>query len=568
MNPFRQTVVADPWDTPNGDVAAIHRHVFDECLRGLSHVRESGHSAALLIHGAAGSGKTHLLRRLRQWLSLKQPTASDREEALFVWVRLQTSPRMIWRTVRRTLVTDWFRPMSESHSQFNRILFHRLAEYRVAEGDLEPWYEYMLQEDPQGLRDLIDNIATMLQLDRNTHVAFEHLAFGRHRRELQAWLAGESLPEAALERLELTQDEGTDEDREDQARQVILMLCRLAGDKLPIVLSFDQVEALELTPGDNDSLFAFGQLVSTLHDGTSNLLIISSVQSSFADRLNDHARAADRDRMRSLGSLSLAPLTREEARALIQARLQAAGEETSGDGPTTPLWPLSPEEADTLFSDPVTPRKLLSLCADRYEVLHNRPSPSSDNGLDQVWESTYREKLRNNQPALTEEILRYSLPTVVKLIHPDVKQAFDDRLGDVGVILEHPGGRLGISICTQAHMTSLSARLRRLIEQFGTRRIDGLLIVRDHRIPITKGAAKVQSRLEELEGLGARVVFPSVDVLAALDVIRSLLSDAKSGDLACDGTTIDVRTLNDWLATHLPKDVRAFLAKVVGQDED
>lgn len=64
------------------------------------------------------------------------------------------------------------------------------------------------------------------------------------------------------------------------------------------------------------------------------------------------------------------------------------------------------------------------------------------------------------------------------------------------------------------------------------------------------------------------MVFPSVDVLAALDVIRSLLSDAKSGDLACDGTTIDVRTLNDWLATHLPKDVRTFLAKVVGQDEE
>ncbi len=159
MNPFRQTVVADPWDTPNGDVAAIHRHVFDECLRGLSHVRESGHSAALLIHGAAGSGKTHLLRRLRQWLSLKQPTASDREEALFVWVRLQTSPRMVWRTVRRTLVTDWFRPMSESHSQFNRILFHRLAIILFSAEQIRQWQCPSLLEQAQVL--LASNPLTM-----------------------------------------------------------------------------------------------------------------------------------------------------------------------------------------------------------------------------------------------------------------------------------------------------------------------------------------------------------------------------------------------------------------------
>ncbi len=131
MNPFRKTVMSDPWETPGGDVPTIHEAEFRACLQGLESVRAAERSTALLIHGEAGSGKTHLLSRLRSQLAPNQPAASDRAEALFVWVRLQTSPRMIWRTVRRTLVNDWFRRLPDGRSQFDRILFHRLAEIRV-----------------------------------------------------------------------------------------------------------------------------------------------------------------------------------------------------------------------------------------------------------------------------------------------------------------------------------------------------------------------------------------------------------------------------------------------------
>src|SRR5690606_18170518 len=137
----------------------------------------------------------------------------------------------------------------------------------------------------------------------------EHIAFRRHLRDLRAWLGGTSLPEAALNRLDLAQDEGTDEEREDESRRVVLMLCKLAGESLPIVLSFDQVEALEMTPGDRDAVFAFGQLISTLHDETSNVLLLSCMQSSFLTQLRDHARGADYDRMKSLGTYSLDPLS-------------------------------------------------------------------------------------------------------------------------------------------------------------------------------------------------------------------------------------------------------------------
>ena len=178
----------------------------------------------------------------------------------------------------------------------------------------------MLDEVPEGLAELMEQIANRLDLDRNTAVAFMHIAFGRHLRDLRAWLAGTSLPQGALERMDLAQEDGNDEEREDESRRIVLMLCRLAGNGLPIVLSFDQVEALQTAPGDRDALFAFGQMIGTLHDGTTNALLVSCVQSAFATELKAHARGADYDRLTSLGAVSLDPLNRLQAGQLIAAR--------------------------------------------------------------------------------------------------------------------------------------------------------------------------------------------------------------------------------------------------------
>jgi len=586
MNPFRETIVASPWEAQRGDVPTIHRGVFEQCLRGIDHVRDSHHSAALLIHGEAGSGKTHLLSRLREHLTPAAPSATDREEYLYVWVRLQTSPRMIWRTVRRTLVNDWFRPVAGMRSQFDRILFHRLAEIRVAEGDLEPWYEYMLDEHPAGLKELLDQIAERLYLDRNTAVAFEHIAFGRHRRDLRAWLCGDSLPEAALTRMDLSQDEGTDEEREDQSRQVVLMLCQLAGDGLPIVLSFDQVEALQTAPGDTEGLFAFGQLTSTLHDGTSNVLMISCVQSSFFTELRDRAREADRDRMTSLGALSLDPLDRAQAQMLIEARLDAAGIPTPREQ-TVGLWPLLAEEFEHLLaSGAVTPRRLLANCAEKFEIRGRTepaqvPAPSIAAGvtpgaatreeavttfLEDRWRTSVEEKLAANGPEQTEEIIRHGFPLVTALVASDWKLVRARHLPDVALVFERGASRTGLSVCTQSNMTSLAGRLRRLKDQLPE--LTRLFVVRDSRVPLSSTAKKARTYLEELEREGARVVHPAPEALAALDALRALLSDAKSGDLDCYGEAVAPRTVEEWLRAHLPVGLGDFVDEIFAEPSE
>lgn len=585
-NPFRESIVADPWNSLGADVPTIHQDVYSTCLTAIEQVRENKRSGAILIHGAAGSGKTHLLSRLRQQLALKLPTATDRNEALYVWVRLQTSPRMIWRTIRRTLVNDWFRPLEGTRCQFDRILFHRLAEFRIADGDLEPWYDYMLEENPQGLRELVEKIAYEIQLDRNTEVVFEHLVFGRFRRDLKAWLCGDSLPEAALEKMGMTQDEGLDEEREDQARQVVLMLCQLAGNELPVVLSFDQVEALETKTDDKLALFAFGQMVSTLHDGTSNVLIISYVQSSFSDRLLQDSRDADIDRLQSLGKFSLNDISQAEAEHLIRIRLEPFESELASERAGRPLWPLTNGDIASLFESTgsLTPRQLIARCAERFEefrltgsISDKSPTPPQEGEqksneemtgfLKETWETTFEDKLAKNTPDETELIIQHGLQNAIQLLREQVSIESDEDLRDVAFVLQQASAATGVSICCEQNMTRLSGQLRRLKEQMNSDRIQRLVVLRDSRVPITATAKKAKAYLDDLKSMGAAVVYPTIEVLAALDTLRVLMSDAKSGDLAYRGSTIEPQTLREWLLHHMSQDVSEFVSEILAHSE-
>ena len=506
MNPFRDIIVSNPWRATATDVSEIQAGVFLEILQGIEQVRQKHRSAALLIHGGAGAGKTHLLSRLRTQLTLKAPTATDRDESLFVWVRLQASPRMIWRHVRRTLVEDWFRPVRGESTQFARVLFHRFADIRIAEGDLEPWYEYMLDHHPEGLEELLEKIADTLYLDRNTTIAFKHLVFNRHTRDLRAWLGGDSLPEQALARLDLSQEEGTDEEREHEARRIVLMLCRLAGDGLPIVLSLDQVEAsCQVTSAsDREGLKAlqFGQLVSTLHDETSNMVIISCVQSAFATELKDKSRGADYDRMTSLGARSLSTLTRTEAEKLIAARRSIADVALPPPDQTDPLWPREAADFHRLAAiDELTPRRLLSTCAERFEIWSAQNSTSVTGAaepptigstavvagtveslLHEEWKNRFDSLLKANAPERTEEIIRHGMPLVIRLLTPQWKTIEDDQLPDIHLLFEAAPRKVGISLCAQSNMRNVGEQFKRLKAQLALLRLTRLVVIQDARI--------------------------------------------------------------------------------------
>ena len=65
-NPFTQDRVTQV-QTNLSDVGAIHEKAFRKLVKSIDEVRATGHAMGVLLTGAAGVGKSHVLARLFRW---------------------------------------------------------------------------------------------------------------------------------------------------------------------------------------------------------------------------------------------------------------------------------------------------------------------------------------------------------------------------------------------------------------------------------------------------------------------------------------------------------------------
>ncbi|MGE3820016.1 MAG: ATP-binding protein, partial [Isosphaeraceae bacterium] len=434
-NPFHKTIVADPWQSNADDVPEIHGEAYRLCQRRLNDVIRDGGTRSIVLYGEAGSGKTHLLRRLRaQWLG-EPPHEVDpiRPEVVFVSARLQTSPHHLWRYLRKSLVDDLLRQSSDGSSQLEGILLRRLAEVRGADADLRLWFEWLRDshsapgEFESTLNDLIDQVNLQARLGHDLWVVLVHLLLGRHRREATAWLRGDPLPSQALDRLGLA-PEPSDSEPEDQARVTVAALCRLAGRKVPVVFCFDQIEALQVDRSDVAALFAFGRMVMELFQETENVLILACVQISFIDVLREAVLKPAWDRL-AMERLAIAPLRWEEASKLIVSRLDAppALRSLRQSRRDQPLWPLDPDRLKIRIGGAETARRILGECADQFEALQlgRQPDRPTTPDLSDSWRERLEVARRTYDPDQIPLVLEHALPMLLMFVAPDWARSLD-----------------------------------------------------------------------------------------------------------------------------------------------
>ena len=571
-NPFRSAIVADPWHWDMVDVPEIHQEAFDLCRQALELVRERHQSTSLLLHGAAGSGKTHLLARLQAWLAGMLTLYGPAPPAVFISVRMQTSPQMMWRHLRNRFGEDLLRQTANGRPQLERILLPRLAQVSPGIGEPRAWMERVQRESRSSqaaigeVEDALDALDQAAQLnDRDLLVILGHFVLGRHRRDSRAWLRGESLPETALDQMGLKADQ--EGDPEERARNLVLSLCRMTGQEIPLVFCFDQVEALQSHPLDLAGLHRFGQMVSFLRDETQNTLLISCILSTFLNKLNEAVISSDRDRMTAFGERTLTPLLPTEAKRLIEARLNANPDlKKLRPAHRDRFWPLKESDIDqALAENRDTPRALLSYCAEKFEQTWRpglmAPPPTTEEFLAQEMEERLDKAAASVGAEQADQILTHGLPLLLQLIDTHWERQATTPLKGADLVFESPRGRITICLCNHRNMNSLAAQLRRLREQMKDQVLeeqgrDKFLLLRDVRLPIGAHARKTRRHREELLAQGFQWIGTSAEMMAALDALRGLLSDAKAGDLANGGESIAPSTVQGWLLANLSTGLR------------
>lgn len=567
-NPFRGSIVGDPWKTTNdeSDVARIHQRVFDSCCAAVDSARSNTGSAGLIIQGAPGSGKTHLIGRLRKRLTddLAHPTLEKPRQA-FAYVRLDTNASSLARHVRRRVADDLLRKVG-GPNQFERLVLTRMMEVDAGDGHIALWWEHFRDERLDDSRDLLTELCLRESISPAFVEVLSHLIARRHRLDVMAWLRGDPLTPAAMERLGVAAED-TEDHPENVASRFLVDLMKLAGSSMPLVLCFDQVEALQTTPDDRTSIFTFGQMISQLHDADNNLVIISCMQSSL---YNDVVRAMPepmRDRMCGYGTESLNPLNAELASLLVSHRLLAAGVANIRSSIAPGIWPLTDQDIQSFVGKTgTTPRRLLDDAARRFDEITGRsPIRLRDNAaevpvvrdpMSDEWERRLEAASRENDPKKSVNTLRDSITHLIHLTNPECQVESDPEHDDVvDFVITTPNGegRIGVKMCDDSSIR-LSAQLRRINQRFPDKlNIQKLVLLKDERSPISRNAVASLNYLRQIEVNGGVYHRVCPEAIAALDALKQLLADVKAGDLAFGGENVAVRTVIEWLRKQMPE---------------
>lgn len=572
-NPFHGVVVQDVWQPLPLDIGSIQQNAFEQCLKGLDTVA-SGKSDSLLIYGAPGAGKTHLISRFQQHLFATAKDAPDQTlRCVFVAVRLQSSPTTLWQCVRQRLATDLLR-QEQGITQLQRLVAHQIAAHRN-----EPPRRWVLAmrvltgTEGESVTEHLQRTAEHLDLGRDVFVMLDHLVHRRYTFDATAWLKGDSLPEQVLSKLGVSADEG--EEREETARRIVTALCRLAGETLPIVFCFDQLESLQRYPKDTDAFFRFGRMAADLADADPNVFIISCMQSVFVEELKANMREADRDRVIKRQA-TLEPLTAVQIEELVKARLDSVPElKALRAKKLDPFFPIGATFLTQLYQTTTrTPRKIIAQCSERFEELKTGGIVAVDS-FELVLQSEYLERRRSalerRQPEEATQTLTHGLP-IAWFVFDKCKEFASlaaTEATPADVVLPGTRGKFEVAICNEKNMTSLAARFRKLRAWAKAPQREGSLIVLRHaELEISSGAKKTREHLDALQRLGCKLIRLDAEPLAVLEALRSLMSDARSGDLSVRGETLEPAEVARWLVNETAAVMRPLMARVEGSTGD
>jgi hypothetical protein len=540
-NPFDSDIVVDPDTAAPVDVPRIHQGAFELCRRAYERVAAGEGSWSVLLFGAAGCGKTHLLSRLRRWLNAELDAGPTKPAALFVAMRMETGRGMIWRHLRRRFAEELSHVAADGMSNLDKILYRFAKSY---DGDLARAFE------AASIRDCGEGLMQVL----------EAYAGNRHRRLCRAWLKGDLLSDSHLKLLNLAPlptDILEDDPAEAEARQIVGAVTRISAPS-PVVFCFDQIEALGLS-GENKAYGFFCQMGANLFDTTANSLLISTVNADFLPHLQSGSRDSDFQRIRK-DQFDLQLLDWSLGKELIEARLALVPEARASK-------PIDDDHLRAYFQSQhgrVTARKLIHEARRLFAVWQEtpvQPAVSIDDFLSSEYDRLWSESSVGRDPAETDAVLAHGLPIALQLLGKGTQERPSQL---INLAAGNGSSAVRIAFGNHANSTSLARWLAKIQEQAESD--SGLCIIRDARLGISLTAKATQQRLKAIVQSGGRVVRVEAEALAALDAMRHLLAIATSGDLSLGGETIEGLTVRDWLKRNLPRQISDFTTELLGED--
>ena len=328
LNPFDPTTFkpGNFWkekQDQSQEVTSIHEHVVDSVEQTLTGVLRDRRTRTMMLLGDSGSGKSHLLGRVKRRLN---------DRACFAYVGPWPDSQFIWRHVLRQTVDSLIAvPEGQTESQLLRWL--KGLEIFQREGIAQR----LLGERGVFIRDMRASYPTAYR-GKDFFSTLYALLDPKLQMVATDWLRGEDLDEEDLKLLRVRRSI----DSEDAAQKMLTNIGWLADSTQPIVICFDNLDNIPDMPNGQSGLKAMFNVNTTIHnEKLKNFLVLISLITSNWKTNGEDIDIADRNRVDQ--QLTLRSITLDQATALWASRLRplhskAVPTPSSAIAPLTKAW--------------------------------------------------------------------------------------------------------------------------------------------------------------------------------------------------------------------------------------
>ena len=352
-NPFRSNRVSSP-DDVRVDVGQVHGSAFTRLTDRIDEVRAGKTASGILVVGAPGTGKSHLLGRLSRW--------SRDNGAAFVFLHnLQASPERMPRYVLKAAISAVFsfQHGNQGHAGLFKLLLNAMGRH----------------EDGLDDRESVDPVDPEISavLDAFTRASPDPAKAGLAEAAVD-WMSGDEIDLEQAAALSVLAGRKVSSRLADGAavERVLIVLARLlALDDKILVLCLDQIDNLDAH--QFRSLMAF--LHALIDHGQHMVVICAGVRTSIY-RLRDQAIISEAawDRVAE-HVVELQEVSGDHAHRLVAARIGdflapfSALKPLDAPRARDPLFPLGAAWFQATFGEKlqVRPRDVVSWARDEWE---------------------------------------------------------------------------------------------------------------------------------------------------------------------------------------------------------
>lgn len=330
------------------NVNSIHQEVLADIEALLNRVAKDHHTRTVILCGESGSGKSHLLSRIRRTLNSK---------AFFSYIDPWNDNDFIWRHILRQSIDSLINvPDGQQDSQLllwlkSLSVFKKRSFINWIQSDRQVFIRSLREAYPSGIYNANEFFGVLYDL---LNPKLRHLAYD--------WLRGDSLCEDDLKALHVRNAIAN----EDAAKNILANFGRISAETQPIVLCFDNLDDVPRLPGGLLDLQALFSVNSTVHnEHLKNFLVIISFVKDTWKRNKIHVQPADIARLDA--EITLKPITLAQAEAIWKFQLAPLHQQASTK-PASSIYPLSRQALEEAFPGGKTlPRNTLILGGELFQ---------------------------------------------------------------------------------------------------------------------------------------------------------------------------------------------------------